>query len=233
MLALPSHSRSWFSPCTSEFFELLLHLRVATGIDVTRVACGPLGQLCRFSRTLRAPDMSAFFTDSCCGRIKQRLALVAGASDSLFGWVVCQLVSRPCHDCEDLLPLRSVRGVLLLQLVFWCLLLRVSRTLLATLVVTLQAHFLSAKDGSTTMAAAMDAHADRLLDTLYGGGGSGCSDPFMRFECEAVLGEECAGSFLLHGIAVNHLERFGWGRSGNGGRGSGSSRSLGRDGTAI
>lgn len=209
LLTLPPYSCSRLSPGPPERVTLLFHLFITIRLDITGIACRPLGELCRLPRTLCASDVSTLLANGSSGRDELGLALVARASDALCGRLVCQLVTRSRGDGEDLLPLGLVGGVLCLQLLFWGLLPRVPRTLLAPLVVAVQAHLVRAIEGAAHVAAAVHSHADGLLDTLHRGYGAGRSNPFMGLEGEAVLGEERAGAFLLHGAAVEHFGDWG------------------------
>lgn len=199
---LPPYSCSWFPPGPPEVVTLLFDFFITVRLNITRIACGPLGELCRLSGTLCTSDVSTLLADGSSGRHEQGLALVARASDALRGWLVGQLVARPRGYGEDLLSLGLVGGILLFQLLFWGLLPRVSRAFLAPFVVTVQAHLARAIDGAAHVAAAVHSHADGLLHTLHGRYGPWGGNPFMGFEREAVLGKEHAGTLLLHGAAV-------------------------------
>lgn len=126
-------------------------------------------------------------------------------SDALSRGLVYQLVAATSPDGEHSLSLGLLHTIFLGLLLLRRLLLGETRTLLAPLVLALQAHFVGAVKGSAAVAAAMDTHTDRFLDTLDGGLWSWCSDPLVRLKSEAVLGEQGAGSFLLHGVAIHLL----------------------------
>jgi hypothetical protein len=140
LLTLPSHPRPRLAPRSSELVQLPLHLRLAIGFSVTRISRGPLRKLCRLAWALRAPDMFAFLANGRCSRDEGGLAPVAGASDTLFGWLIDEFLSGSCPDGEHSLLPGKLRTVLLRLLLFGCSLLRVARTLGTALVLTLQTH---------------------------------------------------------------------------------------------
>src|SRR5690242_13444675 len=215
LLALPAHDSPWLSPDAAKLLERLLHVpvvvvAVAVGCNVSGIASGPLVALGGLARTSGAAHMAAGGADGGRGRHEQGVAPVAGAAHSLGGGLVGELVAVACGDGEELLLPGRVDGVLLLVLdlglVGGRLLLGVAGTVLAALVLALHAHFVVAIQGAAEVAAAVDAHADGLLDTGDHGSRGSSSEPLVRLERQSVLGEQGAGSLLLHGSAVN-----GWG----------------------
>lgn len=243
LLALPAHDPPWLPPDAPKLLERLLHVAVvvvvvvavAVGCNVAGVADGPLVALGGLARTFCAACMGAGGADGGRGRDEDGVALVAGAAHSLGGGVVGEVVAVAGGDGEELLLPGGVDGVLdvdlVLGLVGGRLLLGVAGTVLAALVLALHAHLVVAIEGAAEVAAAVDAHADGLLDT---GGqrrrGSG-GEPLVRLERQSVFGEQGAGALLLHGSAVD-----GWGgldRGGCGGMDAGGGRGISRTATGT
>jgi hypothetical protein len=210
LLALPSYSLPWLSPCAPELFQLLLDLRVAVRVHIAGITSRPLLQLGWFAWALGTSNVSTLFANGGIGRDKSGLAFVAGASDSLLGWLVCQFISSFGRNRQYSPPLGlffrcEFRSLLVLRLP-----LGVSRTLLAALVLTVRARLLRPVDGSTTMTAAMDTHPNRLLHSLHSWLWSGRRDPVVRVEGETVLCKQGTRSLLLQCTAIKLLCRYGW-----------------------
>jgi hypothetical protein len=55
------------------------------------------------------------------------------------------------------------------------------------------------------MTAAVDTHADRFLYALHCRHRAGSGDPVVRVESKPIFSEQCARSFLLHGVAVDEF----------------------------
>jgi hypothetical protein len=229
LFTFPLDSLARFPPCASKLLQLFLNFRVAIGLHVSRVAIRPLLQFGWFSWAFGTSDMSTLLADCSRGRRKHGVALVAGASDSLFRWLICEFIASPGCDGQDSLLLRLFINHLFLLFLHELLLLRVTRTLLASFMLTLQADFLRSVDSSTMVTVAMDAHANRLFDALHGGHWSRGSNPFMRVEGETVLCKQCTSSFLLHGMAIElfcHNSGCRWRLGGSDGGGRNSWRRL-------
>jgi hypothetical protein len=128
---------------------------------------------------------------------------MAGASDTLLGGLIDELVSSPGADGEHALSLGLVGSLLVGQLFLGRLLLGEARALFASPVLALHTGPVGAVKGAAAVAAAMYAHANGLLDTLEGRHGAWGRDPFVGFQREAVLCKESTGTFLLHSIAVH------------------------------
>jgi hypothetical protein len=133
--------------------------------------------------------MPTLLADCSRRRRKNGLALVAGASDPLFGWLIREFIASSGRDGQNSLLLRLLISHLLLLFLHDLLLLRKTGTLLASFMLTLQANFFRPVDCSTVVTVAMNAHADRLLDALHGGHWSRRSNPFVRVEGETVFCE--------------------------------------------
>jgi hypothetical protein len=114
---------------------------------------------------------------------------MAGTSDALSCGLIDQFIPTASTDGEHPLSLGLFHALFLGLLLLGCLFLGITRTLFAPLVFTLDTHLVRAVEGSAAMAAAVDTHTNRFLDTLDWEFGGWRSDPLMRFECEAVLGE--------------------------------------------
>lgn len=126
---------------------------------------------------------------------------MAGAPDSLCRWLVGKLITIPGGEGQDLLLLGLLNSLFVLLLAR-CLLLGVSRALLAAVVLALHADFVMSVEGTALVTASVDTHTDGLLNAWYQGSRSACLEQLIRLESQAILGEECAGTLLLHGIAV-------------------------------
>jgi hypothetical protein len=142
LLTLPAYDLPWFSPCAAELVHLLLNFGVTVGINISRIAVGPLEKLRGLARALGASDMSTLLANSSCGWNKRSLALVAGAVHALFGWLVCQLVAGPRGDGEHSLLLQLLSSGVGLLFLKWPLLPGYARALFASLVRALHAHLL-------------------------------------------------------------------------------------------
>jgi hypothetical protein len=179
LFTLPTHSLPWLPPCASKLLQLLFNLGVAICIHVARVTSRPFLQLRWLARAFGASNVSTLFANSGVGRNKYSLAFVAGAPDSLLGWLIRQFVSSFGRNGQD---------SLLLRLLFYCglrfllalrLPLGVSRALFTTLVLTVRAHLLRPVDGTTTVAVTMHTHPNRLLHPLHSWLRSGRCDPVV------------------------------------------------------
>jgi len=202
LVTLPPHPRPGLPPCPPKRLKLPIHFRFTVRLGIAGVSGRPFGQLCGFTRTLCASQMLAVVTDGCLGGHKDGGADVAGTSDALLGGLIDEFVSSSGADGQHAFSPGLVASVLVGQLVLGRLLSREARTLLAAPVLALDTGPVGAIESAASVAAAMYAHADGLLDTLEGRHGSWGSDPFMGFQSEAVLCEEGTGTFLLHSIAV-------------------------------
>jgi hypothetical protein len=144
---------------------------------------------------------------------------VAGTLDTLFRRLVRQFIASSRRDGQDsFLPgLLVVFGFVAFVGRFF---LRIAGAFLAALVVALLAHSLGAIEGTATVTAAVDAHADGFFYTRHQRSWGWRGNPFVGVEGQAIFGEEGTGAFLLHGIAV---EGGGcdWSRGLNHGDGSG------------
>ena len=209
LLAFPAHYASWFPPDASKLVKLFLHFDVivAFSCSVSWIAGRPLVAFGRLSWAFCASGVIARFAGGSCGRHEQGVTLVAGASDSLCHRLVYEVVALPGGDSQDLFLLGLLKSLFVLGLLAGRLLLWVSRALLAALVLALHAHFLVSIKGTAAVAASVHAHTDGLLDAGDQGSRSECSNPLMRLESQSILGEECAGTLLLHSTAV-----WNWGR---------------------
>lgn len=218
VLTLPAHPLARLPPRSSELLQLLLNLRVAVCFGVARIARRPLLQLGWLAGALGAPDVPTVLADGGGGGDKDRLALVAGAADQLLRWLICQLVARArCHSQDPLLPRLVVGGHPFLFRDSE-LLLGVAGALLASRVLALRAYLVRSIDGAAPVTAAVHTHADGLLHALHRGHGCWGSDPVVRVQREAILGEESARPLLLHCVTVKMLSHTGgWRDSGFGG----------------
>lgn len=182
LLALPSHPLPGLSPCSSKLVKLLFHLGLAVRLSsISWIPIGPLIELGRLTWTFRTTDMLALIADVCRCGVEKFLAYVAGTADALPCGLVYQFVSASRSDGEHSLSFRLFHALLFSLLLLGRLLLRVSRTFLASLVLALQAHLVSAVKSSATMATTVDTHTDRLLHSLHGRLGSWRGDPLVRF----------------------------------------------------
>lgn len=228
LFTLPSDAGSRLPPYTANELQILfvIHFIVAVGLDVAWIPVGPFGQLGGFPGTLGTAHVTALFTGSRGSRDKQSIALVARAADSLLDGLIDPLFSGfGGYGQKLLLLLGSLETlpltILALALLGSGLLLGVAGALLATLVLALSADLFSSEGGSTVVALAVDAHADRPLNTLDTDGLGRSGKPFVRLEGQSVLGEEKAGTLLLQGAAVDLVG------SNDGRRGSGGGRDSG------
>jgi hypothetical protein len=126
---------------------------------------------------------------------------VAGTLDTLLGRLVRQFITSSRRDGQDsFLPgLLVVFGFVTFVGRFF---LRIAGAFLAALVVALLAHSLGAIEGTATVTAAVDAHADGFFYTRHQRSWGWGRNPFVGVEGQAIFGEEGTGAFLLHGIAV-------------------------------
>jgi hypothetical protein len=230
LFTLPLDPHAWLPPYTPGLVQHTLELCLAIGIDITGIAVGPLAELGGVSRALDAPDMAALSAGSGGWRDKQGIALVAGATDTLLDGLIGQLSTRPCRDGQQLLLLGSTGAflVLVLALVGDGPLLGIAGALLATLVLALGTDLVGAIRGSAVVTGTMDAHADRLFNTLDADGVGGRGDPLVGLEGQSVLCKQGTGSLLLESTAVEFLSD-GVGAPGNC---AGSRRSQSGSGTA-
>jgi len=179
LLTLPAHPSPRLSPGPSEFLQLFLHLRLAVRLSIARVAIRPFAELGWLARAFRTSDMLAGIADiGRCGN-EQILTHMTVTSDALSRRLIYQLVAATSPDGEHSLSLGLLHTLFLGLLLFRRLLLGETRALLAPFVLALQAHLVGAVKGSAAVAAAMDTHTDRFLDTLDGGFWSWCSDPLV------------------------------------------------------
>ena len=207
MLTFPPHAGPWLPPYASRPLELALQLRLAVILGVARISIWPLVELGWLSRAFGAPDVTARLADGGGGRDEQGLALVAVAAHTLLRRLVGQLLAIPGGDGQHALLLgqglcSSLLG-LDLSLLGGAFLLGVAGALLATLVLALCADLVGAVRGSAAVAGAVDTHADGLFDALDVHGQGRGGNPFVGLEGEAVLGEQSAGTLLLHGGALH------------------------------
>lgn len=168
LLALPSHPCPRLPPCPSERLELLVHLSLTVRLGISRIACRPFGELCGFTGTAGAAQMLAVLADGGCSGDKERGALVAGASDALSGRLVDEFVAGAGADGQHALALGRLIGVLVGLLLLGRLLLGVARALFAAAVLALHTGAVGAVEGAAAVAAAVDTHANGLLDALDG-----------------------------------------------------------------
>ena len=83
---------------------------------------------------------------------------------------------------------------------------RVTRTLLATGVLTVNADLVGAEGSLAPMTGASNTHANRLVHTLDGHVAG--RFPFAGFKSEAIFGEQSPGLFLLKGAPRGNHGRF-------------------------
>ena len=143
-------------------------------------------------------------------RLIHRLAEVAGPSDSLHGLLPDQILTAGLgRDREDVfvLPLQALdaqarlgndadRALVdrdALPLVPRKLLLRIAMAQVAPHVAAVDAHLVGAEGRLAAVARPVNAHADRLLHALGGGG----RDPILGLELDAVSLGELLGLFLF------------------------------------
>ena len=85
---------------------------------------------------------------------------------------------------------------------------RVTRTLLATGVLTVNADLVGAEGSLAPMTGASNTHANRLVHTLDGHVAG--RFPLAGFKGEAIFGEQSPGLFLLKGAPRGNHGRFSW-----------------------
>jgi hypothetical protein len=122
------------------------------------------------------------------------------------------LCVRLGRDSQELLFLWLLSAFRLFALLNCWLLLGITRTLLAALVLALVADFVGAVYSAAVVAGTVHTHTDGLLDSLNVDGLCWCRDPIMRLERQSIFGEENTGSLLLESTAVEFMSD-GWGRS--------------------
>ena len=191
LFALPPH------PCPGLFpyplrkiqFDFPFDFGLTLGLDVARVSVGPLAQLGRIPWALCAPNVTALFADSGCGRNEKSIASVAGAPDPLLDRMVDSLFASFGGNRQELLLLRLVGPFRLFALLDGRLLLGIAGALLAALVLTLGADFVGAISRVAVVAGAMHTHADGLLNSLDTDGLGRGGDPLVGLEREAIFGE--------------------------------------------
>lgn len=206
LFAFPAHPRSRLSPDATGFDGGTLDIGLALSFGVAGVAMRPLAQLGRVPGTLCAADVLALLADGGGSGDEVGLALMAATADTLLGMAIDPLVAGLVGHGQVALLLASFGGLLLLLGLFSRRLpLREARTLLAALVVALDADLCGAVAGAAMVAGAVDAHTNGLLDALDADGLGRGRDPFVRFQGETVLGEQGTSTFLLKGSAIDLL----------------------------
>jgi hypothetical protein len=165
-LALPPHDTALPAPYATETIALLLHFVIAVGLDVSRIPIRPFAQLGWVSGTLGAPDVPTLFAQGGRRRNEGSFALVAGTLDTLLGRLVRQFIASSRRDGQDsFLP--GLLVVFGLVAFVGGLFLGIAGAFLAALVVALLAHSLGAIEGTATVTAAVDAHADGFFYTRH------------------------------------------------------------------
>lgn len=211
LFTLPAHPRPRLPPNATSFDRGTLDIGLALSFGIAGIPMRPLAQLGRVSRALCAAHVLAVLADGSGSRNKIGLALVAAAADALLDMAIDPLVAGLVGHGQEALLLASFGGLLGLLLLLQLGLLgrrpilRVAGTLLAALVVALGADLVSTVAGAAVMAAAVDAHADGLLDALDGDGLGRGRDPFVGFQSETIFGKQGTSTFLLKGSAVHLL----------------------------
>ena len=146
--------------------------------------------------------MSALLTDGGGGRDEQRIALVTATPHALLHGLIDPLCARLGRDSQELLFLWLLSPFRLFALLNCWLLLGITRTLLATLVLALVADFVGAICCAAVVAGTVHTHADGLLYSLNVDGLYWRGYPLMRLESQSIFGKESTGSLLLEGTAV-------------------------------
>lgn len=171
----------------------------------------------RITRANLAPNMLAAGAFSRVGS-KDRITAVTSPSHSLPGRPADEILAAGSRGERQLvffrlglhrLALLSENGLecglapVFLVLGLRC---RMTRALLATDVLAVDADLVGAECGLATVAGTADAHTDGLGDTLNGH--VGCCLPLSRFQGQSILGEQNAGLLLLDRTPVRKHGRF-------------------------
>ena len=203
LLALPANPCSRLPPYAS---DLIFHIGLAVGYDISRIAIGKFARFGGLSGALGAARMATLRACRSGRRDEQGLALVAGAAHTLPNRLVDAVLSvLVSHGQDFLLSLARLLSLWLFTLLTGLFLEWEAGALLAALVLAFDAGSLGAKGGTAMVAGAVDSHANGLLNALDVDGLGGSRDPFVGLEGKVVLGEQRAGTLMLQSDAGDLL----------------------------